>query len=55
MNSGLMLRRFICFNACATLTCPKKKPLIFLGSPQVSVTVLEALLDASAAPNSSFQ
>ncbi|CAH2065701.1 unnamed protein product [Thlaspi arvense] len=35
--------------------CPKKKSLIFLGSPQVSVTVLEALFDASASPNSSFE
>ncbi|CAF2062723.1 hypothetical protein Bca4012_101118 [Brassica carinata] len=59
MNSALMLRRFICVNASATLSSvapsPKKKPLIFLGSPQVSVTVLEALLDASSAPNSSFE
>ncbi|KAL0701018.1 hypothetical protein Bca4012_057140 [Brassica carinata] len=59
MNSALMLRRFICVNASATLSSvapsPKKKPLIFLGSPQVSVTVLEALFDASSAPNSSFE
>ncbi|KAF3522329.1 hypothetical protein F2Q69_00050873 [Brassica cretica] len=59
MNSALMLRRFICVNASATLSSvapsPKKKPLIFLGSPKVSVTVLEALLDASSAPNSSFE
>ncbi|KAF3516945.1 hypothetical protein DY000_02063131 [Brassica cretica] len=59
MNSALMLRRFICVNASATLSSvapsPKKKPLIFLGSPKVSVIVLEALLDASSAPNSSFE
>ncbi|ESQ28690.1 hypothetical protein EUTSA_v10019000mg [Eutrema salsugineum] len=59
MNSALMLRRFICFKASATLSSvapsPKKKPLIFLGSPQVSVTVLEALFDASLKPNSSFE
>ncbi|CAL9239553.1 unnamed protein product [Arabidopsis halleri] len=55
----MILRRFICYNASSTVSSiapsPKKKPLIFLGSPQVSVTVLEALLNASASPNSSFE
>ncbi|CAN8238473.1 unnamed protein product [Cochlearia groenlandica] len=60
MNSTLILRRFICFKASATLSSsptpsPKKKPLIFLGSPQVSVTVLESLLRESSKPNSSFE
>ncbi|KAH7658536.1 methionyl-tRNA formyltransferase protein [Dioscorea alata] len=33
----------------------KKKNLVFMGSPQVSASVLGALLDASTATNSSFQ
>ncbi|KAL1223163.1 Formyltetrahydrofolate deformylase 2 [Cardamine amara subsp. amara] len=55
----MILRRFICYNASSTVSSlapsPKKKPLIFLGSPQVSVTVLEALFNASASPNSFFE
>ncbi|KAJ9173015.1 hypothetical protein P3X46_016193 [Hevea brasiliensis] len=59
MNSSLMLRRFFCFNAPASAsaasTSSKKKPLVFLGSPQVSTTVLDALFNASSAPNSIFE
>ena len=38
MNSSLMLRRFCCFNTATSSSlssCSKKKPLVFLGSPQV--------------------
>lgn len=50
MNSSLMLRRFFCFNAPASASASasasvsaassssKKKPLVFLGSPQVLIT-----------------
>ncbi|KAB5516676.1 hypothetical protein DKX38_027324 [Salix brachista] len=61
MNSSLMLRRFFCFNSTTTAvaatssTSSKKKPLVFLGSPQVSATVLDALFEASKAPNSLFE
>ncbi|KAL5743403.1 hypothetical protein ACOSP7_026256 [Xanthoceras sorbifolium] len=54
MNSSMMLRRFFCFNA-TTASASKKKPLVFLGSPQVSATVLDALFNASSAPTSSFE
>ncbi|KAF4377424.1 hypothetical protein G4B88_026377 [Cannabis sativa] len=60
----MMLRRFCCFSA-STSSFPsyplsfssntKKKPLVFLGSPQVSTAVLDALLNASASPQSSFE
>ncbi|KAJ0962744.1 hypothetical protein J5N97_027866 [Dioscorea zingiberensis] len=55
------LRRLLsCFaggNGASSVLEPvtKKKNLVFMGSPQVSASVLGALLDASAAPNSSFQ
>uniref|UniRef100_A0A2P2K7M3 methionyl-tRNA formyltransferase n=1 Tax=Rhizophora mucronata TaxID=61149 RepID=A0A2P2K7M3_RHIMU len=58
MNSSLMLRRFSCCYNAATATSSSsnnKKPLVFLGSPQVSATVLDALFNASAAPNSIFE
>eukprot|EP00258_Populus_trichocarpa_P028301 XP_024444320.1 uncharacterized protein LOC18099405 [Populus trichocarpa] len=61
MNSSLMLRRFFCFNStrtavtAASSTSSKKKPLVFLGSPQVAATVLDALFNASKAPNSLFE
>ncbi|KDP22660.1 hypothetical protein JCGZ_02502 [Jatropha curcas] len=58
MNSSLMLRRFFCFNATPSAVAsssPKKKSLVFLGSPQVSTTVLDALFNASSAPNSIFE
>ncbi|XP_062107594.1 uncharacterized protein LOC133818619 isoform X2 [Humulus lupulus] len=60
----MMLRRFCCFSA-STSSIPssplsfssnsKKKSLVFLGSPQVSTTVLDALLNASASPQSSYE
>ncbi|KAL9343927.1 hypothetical protein Peur_064358 [Populus x canadensis] len=56
-----MLRRFFCFNStrtavtAASSTSSKKKPLVFLGSPQVAATVLDALFNASKAPNSLFE
>lgn len=62
MNSSLLIRRFFCFKATATSsTTPsafavaKKKPLVFLGSPQVSATVLDALFNASSSPDSIFE
>lgn len=64
MYSTSMLRRFLCFNAASSssvtatsspCTSSKKKSLVFLGSPQVSATVLDALFSASVAPSSSFE
>ncbi|KAL6286745.1 hypothetical protein ACE6H2_011135 [Prunus campanulata] len=65
MNSSLVFRRFWCFNAAtssssssaSSILCfaSNKKPLVFLGSPQVSATVLDALLNASTAPDSLFE
>ncbi|XVE72170.1 hypothetical protein DITRI_Ditri11bG0017200 [Diplodiscus trichospermus] len=61
MFSPSMLRRFFCFNAAssssvtASSSSSKKKSLVFLGSPQVSATVLDALFNASASPGSSFE
>lgn len=63
MHSSSLLRRFSCFNAttssssviAASYPSVKKKPLVFLGSPQVSASVLESLLNASAAPDSLFE
>ncbi|KAL5573914.1 hypothetical protein UlMin_023511 [Ulmus minor] len=65
MNSSLTLRRFFCSNASisslpssssTTISIStKKKPLVFLGSPQVSATVLDALLNASTAPKALFE
>nr|AKF43279.1 protein pigment defective 194 [Hypseocharis bilobata] len=57
-SSSLTLRRFFCFNVSASAsasTSSKKKPVVFLGSPQVSATVLDALLNSSASPNSNFE
>ncbi|KAF3445256.1 hypothetical protein FNV43_RR14950 [Rhamnella rubrinervis] len=60
----LMLRRFCCFSSAASSpSIPStplrfsstKKPLVFLGSPKVSTTVLDALLNASSAPESLFE
>ncbi|KAL2551879.1 formyltransferase [Forsythia ovata] len=63
-----MLRRFCCFTAVnsspsttATTTAlslnltSRKKRLVFLGSPQVSASVLDALFNASSAPDSLFE
>ncbi|KAK8546599.1 hypothetical protein V6N12_027375 [Hibiscus sabdariffa] len=65
MYSTSMLRRFFCFNAAASSSVApsssaaaitsKKKSLVFLGSPQVSATVLDALFNASAESSSSFE
>nr|AKF43275.1 protein pigment defective 194 [Francoa sonchifolia] len=59
MNSSLMLRRFHCFRATSLSSSldssSRKKPIVFLGSPQVSATVLDALFSESAAPNSNFE
>ncbi|OMO73409.1 hypothetical protein COLO4_27119 [Corchorus olitorius] len=63
MNSSLMLRRFFCFNVASSSSsitasssaASNKKSLVFLGSPQVSATVLDALFNASAAPSASFE
>lgn len=64
-SSSLMFRRFLCFNASTppssssahSTLCfsSKKKPVVFLGSPQVSATVLDALLNACTAPDSPFE
>ncbi|KAJ3670164.1 hypothetical protein LUZ60_010488 [Juncus effusus] len=55
-----MLRRFLCscgsVSSSSVLDAPvRKKSLVFLGSPQVSATVLDKLLTASNAPDSIFQ
>lgn len=66
LSSSQMLRRFCCFSAAASIPSTvtessssafnaQKKRLIFLGSPQVSACVLEALLGAASAPDSLFQ
>ncbi|KDO63133.1 hypothetical protein CISIN_1g048078mg, partial [Citrus sinensis] len=62
MNSSLMIRRFFCFKGPATssttpsaFSVSRKKPLVFLGSPQVSVNVLDALFNASSSPDSIFE
>ncbi|XP_057972320.1 uncharacterized protein LOC131160541 [Malania oleifera] len=59
MHSSFMLRRFCCFNASISSSAVspsfRKKPLVFLGSPQVSVTVLDALFNASAASDSLYE
>ncbi|KAL9231291.1 hypothetical protein vseg_006536 [Gypsophila vaccaria] len=56
MNTTLFLRRCFCSFTTSTLTASvKKKPLVFLGSPQVSVKVLETLFNASESSDSLFQ
>ncbi|KAJ7975803.1 putative Methionyl-tRNA formyltransferase [Quillaja saponaria] len=60
MHSSLMIRRFCCFHSatCSSSSLSfssKKKPLVFLGSPQESVIVLEELFYASSAPESLFE
>ncbi|XP_059670950.1 uncharacterized protein LOC132316495 [Cornus florida] len=58
-SSSLMLRRFCCFNATFSSSAlnpsSKKKQLVFLGSPQVSASVLDALFNASSSPGSLFE
>ncbi|KAJ8545913.1 hypothetical protein K7X08_018496 [Anisodus acutangulus] len=50
-----MIRRFCSFSVTASSSTSKKKRLVFLGSPQVSASVLDALFNASAAPDSLFE
>ncbi|KAG0455124.1 hypothetical protein HPP92_024130 [Vanilla planifolia] len=58
MQPILSLKRFLC---CANGASPainnarRKKNLVFLGSPQVAGSVLDALLDASSLPSSIFR
>ncbi|KAL6587837.1 hypothetical protein OROMI_000815 [Orobanche minor] len=66
ISSPHILRRFCCLSATASspssvtpyssraLTTQKKR-LVFLGSPKVSASVLDALFSASAAPDSLFE
>ncbi|KAM7524260.1 hypothetical protein LguiA_014162 [Lonicera macranthoides] len=60
-SSSLMFRRFCCFSAASTSsitpssTTNKKKQLVFLGSPQVSASVLDALFNAASASDSLFE
>uniref|UniRef100_A0A161WHE6 Formyl transferase C-terminal domain-containing protein n=1 Tax=Daucus carota subsp. sativus TaxID=79200 RepID=A0A161WHE6_DAUCS len=57
LASSQMLRRFCCSSSssCCVSQSTKKKQLVFLGSPQVSASVLDALFNASSAPDSLFQ
>ncbi|XP_059293393.1 uncharacterized protein LOC132046695 isoform X2 [Lycium ferocissimum] len=59
LSSSMMIRRFSSFSVTASSTTitstSKKKRLVFLGSPQVSASVLDALFNASAAPDSLFE
>ncbi|KAI9085545.1 hypothetical protein K1719_032388 [Acacia pycnantha] len=59
MHSSSMIRRFFCSqNATSPPSLSlfsKKKSLVFLGSPQVSETVLDALFNASSASESLFE
>ncbi|KAL2335774.1 hypothetical protein Fmac_016987 [Flemingia macrophylla] len=56
-----MIRRLCCLQSASPYpsvplsTTIKKKPLVFLGAPQVSAIVLDALLNASASPHSTFE
>nr|GEZ52829.1 methionyl-tRNA formyltransferase-like isoform X1 [Tanacetum cinerariifolium] len=60
-SPSLILRRFCCLAtppssfSSVLSSSNKKKKLVFLGSPSVSASVLEMLLDASSASHSSFQ
>lgn len=59
LSSSLMFRRFYCLKPTTTPAAvgpssSRKKSLVFLGSPQVSVTVLDALLNASNDLHSQF-
>ncbi|KAG9448977.1 hypothetical protein H6P81_008942 [Aristolochia fimbriata] len=57
MTPAMLLRRFCCCNVAspATRLPATKKQLVFMGSPQVSASVLDSLLNASEEPNSIFQ
>ncbi|XP_057762223.1 uncharacterized protein LOC130982288 [Arachis stenosperma] len=53
-----MFRRLCCLHSTPTPSLTfssNKKPLVLLGAPQVSAIVLDALLNASSSPDSSFQ
>ncbi|KAL4374522.1 hypothetical protein AHAS_Ahas05G0190200 [Arachis hypogaea] len=53
-----MFRRLCCLQSTPTPSLTfssNKKPLVLLGAPQVSAIVLDALLNASSSPHSSFQ
>ncbi|KAK3012567.1 hypothetical protein RJ639_009716 [Escallonia herrerae] len=55
-STSLMLRRFCTLGAGGAASSPiKKKQLVFLGSPQVSASVLDTLFNASSAPDSLFE
>ncbi|KAK9700237.1 hypothetical protein RND81_08G225700 [Saponaria officinalis] len=57
MNSNMLLRRcFCCLTTSSSSSSSfKKKPLVFLGSPQVSVKVLENLFNVSESSDSLFK
>ncbi|CAN4083144.1 unnamed protein product [Withania somnifera] len=59
LSSSVVIRRFCSFSvtsASSPIICTSnKKRLVFLGSPQVSASVLDALFNASAAPDSLFE
>ncbi|GJU80917.1 methionyl-tRNA formyltransferase-like isoform X1 [Tanacetum coccineum] len=60
LSLSLILRRFCCLAtppsySSVLSSSNKKKKLVFLGSPSVSASVLEKLLDASSASHPSFQ
>ncbi|XP_009773505.1 uncharacterized protein [Nicotiana sylvestris] len=63
LSSSVMIRRFCSFTVtassssapCTITSNSKKKRLVFLGSPQVSASVLDALFSASAAQDSLFE
>ncbi|XP_022948301.1 uncharacterized protein LOC111452018 isoform X1 [Cucurbita moschata] len=63
MASSLFFRRFCCLHSAtfpsssssSSSVFSKKKPLVFLGSPQVSTTVLDALFNASFAADAAFE
>ncbi|KAL0350306.1 UNVERIFIED_CONTAM: Methionyl-tRNA formyltransferase [Sesamum radiatum] len=63
LSSSLMLRRFCASASSSSSPAPassrtllsSKKRLVFLGSPQVSASVLDSLFNASSAPDSLFE
>ncbi|XP_051141512.1 uncharacterized protein LOC127258628 [Andrographis paniculata] len=58
LSSSLMIRRYCCLSAVASFpstATSRKKRLCFLGSPQVSASVLDALFNAASVPDSSFE
>lgn len=59
ISTSTMIRRLWCLQSGSPSVPPsstkKKKPLVLLGAPHVSAIVLEALLNASTCPDSSFE